>query len=73
MGRKGVGGGGVRVGWGGENGVLLWWRDSVESDVLGLCSDEEYKCMRNWISLVLLVLDVINHNVEVLFYEGTSL
>lgn len=42
-------------------------------DGIGLCSSKEYKCMRSCISLVLLVLDVINHNVvRVLFYEGTS-
>lgn len=46
---------------------------SVESGVMGLWSNEEYKCTRNWVSLVLLVLDVISHNVEVLFYEETSL
>jgi len=59
--------------WGGRNGVPLRRADTVKSGVVGLCSKEEYKCMRNCISLVLLVLDVINDNVEVLFHEGTSL
>lgn len=60
------------MGWGGGNVVLLWLGKSVES-VLGLCSNDKYKCVRNWVSLVLLLLDGINHNVEVLFYEGASL
>lgn len=58
--------------WEGGSRVLLWQGGSVESDIVELYSNEEYKCMRNWISLVLLALDVIIHNEEVLFYEGTS-
>lgn len=47
--------------------------ENVGFDGVGLYSSKEYKRMRSCISLVLLVSDVINHNVvRVLFYEGTS-
>lgn len=34
------------MGCGEGNRVLLQWEESGESDVVGLCSSEEYKCMR---------------------------
>lgn len=34
------------MGCGEGNGVLLRRGESGESDVVGLCSSEEYKCMR---------------------------
>lgn len=51
------------VSWRGGNVLLLQQGESVEFDVWGWCSNEEYKYTRNWISLVLLVLGVISLHV----------